>query len=179
MENVMQERETNGAVDQGRSDQIEQYLTFMLGGKVYGLEILNIKEIIGYGEITEVPMTPDFISGVINLRGSVVPVIELSQRFSGTAGQQTKRTSIIIIEVKNEDLRVEVGVIVDMVNEVLDIHVSEIEAAPRLGHDIQTDFISGMAKVDGNLLILLNIEHVLSIDEFSLVGSMQHSAEDV
>lgn len=158
-------------------DETEQYLTFMLGGKTYGLEILNIKEIIEYGEITEVPMTPEFISGVINLRGSVVPVIDLSQRFSKKLTELTKRTSIIILEVKNEDLRIEIGVTVDMVNEVLDIHVSEIEPAPSLGNQIQTNFISGMAKVEGKLLILLDIENVLSIDELSLVGSIENRAE--
>ncbi len=129
------------------SQEIEQYLTFMLGGKIYGLAILNIKEIIEYGDITEVPMTPDFISGVINLRGNVVPVVDLSQRFSGQVMQQ---------EVKNDDLRIEIGVTVDMVNEVLDIPMEEIEAAPSLGNQIQTNFISGMAKMNGKLLISMS-----------------------
>ena len=158
------------------SEEMQQYLTFLLGGKSYGLEILNIKEIIEFGEITDVPMTPDFISGVINLRGSVVPVIDLSQRFSGNVTEITKRTSIIILEVKNDDLSIEVGVTVDMVNDVLDVHPNEIEPAPSLGNQIQTSFISGMAKVDGQLLILLDIENVLSIDELSMVGSIQNSA---
>lgn len=159
------------------NDDIQQYLTFMLGGKIYALDILNIKEIIEYGEITEIPMTPDFISGVINLRGSVVPVIDLSQRFSGQSTEHTKRTSIIILEVKNNDLRIEIGITVDMVNEVLDIHPGEIEPAPSLGNQIPTNFMSGMAKMNGKLLILLDIEHVLSIDELSTVGSIQSSAE--
>jgi purine-binding chemotaxis protein CheW len=162
--------------DEGIDEDFQQYLTFFLGGKSYGLEILNIKEIIEYGEITEVPMTPDFISGVINLRGSVVPVIDLGQRFSGKATEITKRTSIIILEVKNDDLRIEVGIVVDMVNDVLDIHPEEIEPAPKLGNQIQTSFINGMAKVDGKLLILLDIENVLSIDELSMVGSIQNSS---
>ncbi len=153
-------------------DEARQYLTFMLGGKVYGLEILNIKEIIELGEITEVPMMPDFIAGVINLRGSVVPVIDLSRRFSGMATVIAKRTSIVILEVENEDLRIEIGVLVDMVNEVLDICQSDIEPAPSLGSKIQTNFMSGMAKVDGKLLLLLNIENVLSVDELSMVGGM-------
>ncbi len=163
----------NGAEDI-RPSEAQQYLTFMLCGKVYGLAILNIKEIIEYGEITEVPMTPDFISGVINLRGAVVPVIDLSQRFSGQNIEYTKRTSIIILELQNDDLSIEIGVTVDMVNEVLDIHSSEIEPAPTLGDQIETNFISGMAKVEGKLLILLNIENVLSIDELSMVGNIQN-----
>ncbi|MFT5451134.1 MAG: purine-binding chemotaxis protein CheW [Enterobacterales bacterium] len=160
--------------DKGMSeDGIQQYLTFMLGGKVYGLSILNIKEIIEYDETTEVPMTPDFISGVINLRGSVVPVIDLGQRFTDIAADITKRTSIVILEITNDDLRIEIGIIVDVVNEVLDIQESEIEAAPKLGNQIETSFINGMAKVDGKLLILLDIENVLSIDELSMVGNIQ------
>jgi len=154
-------------------DEKLQYLTFVLGGKVYGLGILTVKEIIEYGDVTEVPMTPDFISGVINLRGAVVPVIDLSQRFSGTPTQYTKRTSIVILEVLSDDLRIEVGVTVDMVNEVLDIDQSEIEPAPAIGDQIQTNFISGMAKVDGKLLVLLDIENVLSVDEFSTVSGIQ------
>ena len=173
----MQQAENTTDNDELSSDEAEQYLTFMLGGKVYGLEILNIKEIIEYGEITEVPMTPDFISGVINLRGSVVPVIDLSQRFSGQSTEYTKRTSIIILEVKNDDLRIEIGVTVDMVNEVLDIHPKEVEPAPSLGNQIQTNFIRGMAKVDGKLLILLDIENVLSVDELSQVGSIQSTTK--
>ena len=168
----MHQTEMKAEIDDVGSVDTEQYLTFMLGGKVYGLAILNIKEIIEYGDITEVPMTPEFISGVINLRGSVVPVIDLSQRFSGKATELAKRTSIIILEVKSADLSIEIGVMVDMVNEVLDIHPSEIEPAPSLGDQIQTNFINGMAKVDGKLLILLNIEHVLSTDELSMVGSI-------
>lgn len=156
------------------TDDVQQYLTFMLGGKSYGLDILNIKEIIEYGEITEVPMTPEFISGVINLRGSVVPVIDLSQRFTGQATEVTKRTSIVILEITNDDLRIEIGVTVDMVNDVLDIHPEDIEPAPSLGNQIQTGFISGMAKVNNKLLILLDIENVLSVDELSLVGSIQN-----
>ncbi len=172
----MQQVENSTECDENHSDEVEQYLTFLLGGKTYGLEILNIKEIIEYGEITDVPMTPDFISGVINLRGSVVPVIDLSQRFSGQSIERTKRTSIIILEVKNDDLSIEIGVTVDMVNEVLDIHPGEIEQAPSLGNQIQTNFISGMAKIEDRLLILLDIENILSIDELSMVGSIQNSA---
>jgi purine-binding chemotaxis protein CheW len=169
----MQQVGSSSDAGEARLDEAGQYLTFKLGGKIYGLAILNIKEIIEYGEVTEVPMTPDFISGVINLRGCVVPVIDLSQRFSGEPIKHSKRTSIIILEVKSADLSIEVGVTVDMVNEVLDINSSEIEAAPSLGDQIQTSFISGMAKIDDKLLILLDIENVLSTDELSTVGSIQ------
>jgi purine-binding chemotaxis protein CheW len=162
----------NIGIKESAAVENQQYLTFLLGEKVYGLEIINIKEIIEYGDVTEVPMTPDFISGVINLRGTVVPVIDLSQRFSGQPTKLAKRTSIIILELKSEDLHIEVGVTVDMVNEVLDIKTRDIEPAPSLGRQIQTNFIKGMAKVGGKLLILLDINHVLSVDELSEVGSI-------
>jgi purine-binding chemotaxis protein CheW len=162
--------------DEG-STKIEQYLTFQMSGKSYGLGILNIKEIIEYGDLTEVPMTPDFISGVINLRGRVVPVIDLGHRFAGRSVIPTKRTSIIIFEVKTSDLQIELGITVDMVNEVLDINNGDIEPAPSFGDQIDTKFISGMAKVDGKFLILLDIENVMSVDEFSIVGSIQSSAK--
>lgn len=156
--------------------EAQQYLSFMQGGVLYGLAILNIKEIIEYGEITEIPMTPEFISGVINLRGSILPVIDLNQRFSDKTTEITNRTSIIIIDVMDDDLSIEIGVTVDMVNEVLDIYPSNIESAPSLGKQIGTDFISGMAKIDEKLLILLDIANILSIDELSMVGNIQVDA---
>lgn len=154
-------------------DEVHQYLSFMLGGQTYGLEILDIKELIEYGEVTPIPMTPDFIIGVINLRGAVVPVIDLKLRFSGEATQIAKRTSIIILEITNEDLRIEVGVMVDLVNEVLDIRPSDIEPSPTMGNHIPTNFINGMAKVEDKLLILLDIENVLTVEELSMVGNIQ------
>jgi len=155
------------------SDDLEQYLTFSQGAKVYGIQINNIKEIIKYGEITEVPMTEDYISGVINLRGRVVPVINLSKRFVGEFSPITKRTSIIIIEVSREGVGLEIGVTVDMVNDVLDIHESEIEPSPSLGDQIDTSLIKGMAKIDDKLLVLLQIENVLSFNELTTVSQIQ------
>lgn len=149
------------------SGGISQFLTFMLNTDVYGINILNIKEIIDYGNVTRVPMMPEFVAGVINLRGSVVPVVDLALRFSVQAAEKTKRTSIVILDKKFEDQVLEIGVIVDVVNEVLDILSDEIEPAPRFGTKIRTDFISGMGKVDGELLVLLDIENILSINELS------------
>jgi purine-binding chemotaxis protein CheW len=151
-----------------------QYLTFCLSKKLYGLQILNIKEIIEYGELTEVPMTPAFISGVINLRGRVVPVIDLGNRFSGVSEPITKRTSIVIVEVKTEDLELEIGITVDLVSEVIEVSPENIEPSPNLGEQIETQFISGMAKVDGKFLILLDIQNIMSTDELSLVGGIQN-----
>ena len=156
---------------------VSQYLTFQLAGETYAIDILNIREIIEYGNITAVPMMPDFIAGVINLRGSVVPVIDLAVRFDGDKTDITKRTSIIIVEVSDDDLHLEVGVVVDVVNEVLDIAASEIEPAPAFGSSIRTDFISGMGKVKDKLLILLNVENVLSIEELSIVSNLHEGTK--
>jgi len=153
-------------------DAVQQFLTFMLGGDVYGIDILNIKEIIEYGNITQVPMMPPFIAGVINLRGSVVPVIDLAIRFAGAATEITKRTAVVILEVDDDDLKLEIGVMVDIVNEVLNIPAADIEPAPAFGAKIRTNFIRGMGKVNDQLLILLDIQHVLSIEELSVIQTM-------
>jgi purine-binding chemotaxis protein CheW len=153
------------------SDNGAQFLTFKLNTEDYGVNILNIKEIIDYGSITRVPMMPEFIAGVINLRGSVVPVIDLALRFSEKPSVRTKRSSIVILEVDCEDQQMDIGITVDVVNEVLRITQDEIEPAPSFGTKIRTDFIKGVGKVNDQLLVLLNIEKILSIDELSRLGS--------
>lgn len=145
----------------------QQYLTFMLGGEVFALGILGIKEIIEYGQLTEVPRMPEFIRGVINLRGAVVPVVDLGARFAKQATAIGKRTCIVIIEVENEGETQVVGVMVDAVNEVLEIPGSEIEPAPSFGAKIRADFIHGMGKVDGRFVIILDADRVLSVDEMA------------
>lgn len=150
----------------GGEDQ-NQYLTFMLGGEVYAIGILRIKEIIEYGQLTEVPRMPEFIRGVINLRGAVVPVIDLGSRFGKQASSVSRRTCIVIIEVQHEDEQHVVGVMVDAVNEVLDIPAAEVEPAPAFGSKIRTDFIRGMGKVDGKFVIILDVDHVLSMNEMA------------
>jgi len=149
----------------------QQYLTFMLGGEVFAIGILAIKEIIEYGQLTEVPRMPASIRGVINLRGAVVPVIDLSARFGKTATTVGRRTCIVIIEVRSdldaEEATQVVGVMVDAVNEVLDIPGDEIEPAPNFGAKIRADFIKGMGKVEGKFVIILNADRVLSVDEMA------------
>jgi len=152
-------------------DDVNQYLTFVLGGEVYGVSILVIKEILEYHEPTLVPMMPDFIRGVINLRGSVVPVVDLSLRLGRESTEVAKRTCVVIIEIQHEEERMEIGVVVDAVNEVLDIAPESIEAAPSFGAKIRTDFINGMGKIDDKFVVLLNIDHVLSIEELSMLDS--------
>lgn len=147
-----------------------QYLTFQLGGETFAIPILNIKEIIEYGHLTTVPMMPEFIRGVINLRGAVVPVIDLAARFGGESVAATRRTCIVIIEVDAEDGRQDVGVVVDAVNEVLEIPRAEIEPAPSFGARIRADFIQGMGKISGRFVVILDVNHVLSVDEMALLS---------
>jgi purine-binding chemotaxis protein CheW len=151
----------------------DQFLTFMMSGETYGINILDIKEIIEYGNLTPVPMMPDFIAGVINLRGSVVPVVNLKLRFGDDTSDISKRTSIVIIEVDNNGKKTEIGIIVDIVNEVIELTESDIEPPPSFGMRIRADFIKGMGKIGEQFLILLDVEHVLSIEELSIVQQTQ------
>ncbi|MFT6776390.1 MAG: purine-binding chemotaxis protein CheW [Paraglaciecola sp.] len=155
------------------SGNVQQFLTFVLNDETYGVGILHIREIIEYDNLTVVPLMPDFISGVINLRGNVVPVVNLARRFGHEAKEIGKRTSIVIIDIKDtEDESVEVGMVVDVVNEVIELAESDIAAAPTFGAKIRTDFIQGMGKIDDTLMILLDVNHVLSINELSSVTNM-------
>jgi purine-binding chemotaxis protein CheW len=151
-------------------EQTSQFLTFLLGGEVFAINILNIREILEYSPLTPVPMRPDFIAGVLNLRGSVVPVINLALRFEKSDAEITKRTSIVIVEITHEDQKMDIGVIVDIVNEVIEI--PEVEPAPAFGASIRTDFIEGMGKVNDGFTIILNLNHVLSVDELSMLQSV-------
>ncbi len=150
----------------------KQYLTFMLGGEMFSISILCIKEIIWYANLTEVPMMPACIRGVINLRGAVVPVMDLSNRFGKPSTPVSKSTCIVIIEVQTdmEGEHQNMGVVVDSVQAVLEIPTSEIEPAPSFGTKIRSDFIEGIAKVNGKFVILLNVNRVLSTQEISQMG---------
>ena len=161
----------------GRVADSSQFLTFQLAGEVYAIDILHIREIIEYGNLTQVPMVPDFIAGVINLRGSVVPVIDLGARFGKSRTRITKRTSIVIIEIADRDKMIEIGITVDLVNEVLEIAASDVEPAPSFGASIRTDFIAGMGKVNGKFMVLLDVERVLSIAELSAVSEIRSAVE--
>jgi purine-binding chemotaxis protein CheW len=153
-----------------------QYLTFLLGGETFAIAILNIKEIIEYGNVTTVPMMPEFVRGVINLRGAVVPVIDLAMRFSRPPSPVTRRSCIVLIEVEIEDEQYIIGVTVDAVNEVLEIPNSEIEPPPPFGAKIRSDFIGGMGKIDGKFVIILDADKVLSVDEMASLTGTDSSA---
>lgn len=144
-----------------------QYLTFVLAGEVFAMRILMVKEIIEYGTLTGVPMMPRCVRGVINLRGAVVPAIDLLARFGQPSSPVTKRSCIVIVELEAdaERGRQVVGVVVDAVNAVLEMPRTEIEPPPLFGARIRADFIRGIGKVDGRFVILLDIERLLSAEE--------------
>ena len=173
---------TGGAVALRANESPSQYLTFQLSGEMFAVGILNVKEIIEYGHLTGIPMMPAFIRGVINLRGSVVPVIDLSARFGGKSTEVSRRTCIVIVEVADDDddTRHDIGIMVDAVSEVLDIPGSEIEPPPSFGAKIRADFIFGMGKVAGKFVIILNINKVLSVEEIALLtGSETATGESL
>ena len=162
---------TKAALPVATAGSPAQYLTFQLGGEMFAVGILNVKEIIEYGHLTEIPMMPAFIRGVINLRGSVVPVIDLAARFGTKPTEVSRRTCIVIVEVDDAEMRHDIGIMVDAVSEVLDIPASEIEPPPSFGAKIRADFIFGMGKVAGKFVIILNINKVLSVEEIAAITS--------
>ena len=150
-----------------------QYLTFLLADEMFAIGILSIREIIEYGFVTDVPMTPPFIRGVLNLRGAVVPVVDLALRFGRAAQENTKRTCIVIVEIEALDgSHQQMGVVVDAVSEVLEIPASEIEPPPEFGARIRNDFIKGMGKINGKFVIVLDLNRVMSIDEVAVVANL-------
>ncbi|HSW47308.1 MAG TPA: chemotaxis protein CheW [Phycisphaerae bacterium] len=138
-----------------------KYLTFVLADEEYGLEILKVREIIGMMDITAVPRTPEFVKGVINLRGKVIPVVDLRLKFAMTAAEATEETCIIVVDVG----RIEMGIVVDKVSEVLNISPEDIEPPPSFGVSVDTNFILGMGKANNRVTILLDIGRVLAGDE--------------
>ena len=149
-----------------------KYLTFGLAEETYGLEILKVREIMGLMDITAVPRTPDFVKGVINLRGKVIPVVDLRLKFGMVEAEHTEKTCIIVVQVGT----VEMGILVDKVSEVLNIVAGEIEDTPSFGVSVNTDFILGMGKTNGKVTILLDISKVLSQQEVTELASTKEEA---
>jgi purine-binding chemotaxis protein CheW len=167
---MIQDNEKIAQAVKAMADREGKYLTFSLAGEEYGIGILKIKEIIGMMAITSVPQTPEFIKGVINLRGKVIPVMDLRLRFGMPPMDYTERTCIIVVEINGGAGTVQVGVVVDAVSEVLNIKADDIEATPSFGTRLNTDFILGMAKMNGGIKILLDINRVLSSEETALLA---------
>ena len=149
-----------------------KYLTFALANEEYGLEILKVREIIGYMEITNVPQTPMYVKGVINLRGQVIPVVDLRLKFGMEEAEVTEQTCIIVVEIAQGERTFQTGIVVDHVQEVLDIKENQIEDAPQFGSTVDTDFISGMGKIGEDVKILLDIDKVLGGEDLAGLGSM-------
>jgi purine-binding chemotaxis protein CheW len=151
-----------------------QYLTFRLEDEIYALEIAKVREVLDFTKITKVPQTPDFMRGVINLRGAVVPVTDLRLKFGMSKTEKTVHTRIIIMEITVDDVPTELGALADSVQEVIDIDPENIEPAPKIGMRLNTEFIKGMGKKDEEFLMILDIDKVFSSDELAMVS---HSRE--
>lgn len=142
-----------------------KYLTFLLGEEGYGLEILKVQEIIGMQEITKIPRTPPYVKGVLNLRGKVIPVVDLRLKFGMQEQEVSRKTCIIVTQVQQAGSSLIVGIVVDEVSEVLEISGDQIEPAPAFGTQVDTNFILGMAKSETSVKILLDIDKVLSVED--------------
>jgi purine-binding chemotaxis protein CheW len=153
-----------------------KYLTFRLGPEEFGVRVDKVREIMGVQEITSVPQTPDYLKGVINLRGKVVPVVDLRLKFGLPAIEYTQRTCIIVVQVRGELGAIQVGLVVDAVSEVLNLSGADIENTPDFGSQLTTPFILGMAKVKGKVKILLDIDRVVNASEISGFGSLLATA---
>jgi len=166
--------ETNAAVAANAArKRAGKYLTFVLAGEEYGLQILTVHEIIGMMPITRVPRTPHYIRGVVNLRGKVIPIVELRAKFAMDTVEDTAETCMIVVQLRN----VQVGLLVDRVSEVIDIAETDVEDAPAFGSDLDTDFILGIAKSNGRVKLLLDIDRVLSLHEVKELGATTVSSD--
>ena len=157
----------------------QQYVTFSLGKELFGVEVTRTREILSLTPVTKVPQTPEYLLGVINLRGQVVPVIDMRLKLGMPAGKETEDTCIIVVEVQIDGEPIVVGALADAVREVLEIHDDQIEPPPRLGTRLKTEFITGMGKIDEQFLILLNIDRVFNTEEIAWMQKAgQESTEE-
>jgi purine-binding chemotaxis protein CheW len=151
-----------------------QYLTFKLGGEIFALDVAKVREILDFTTVTTVPRTPGFMRGVINLRGSVVPVIDMRLKFGMSGTEKTVNTCIVVVEVGLEGETIIVGALADSVQEVIDLEPDQIEPAPKIGTKLRTDFIKGMGKQDNGFIMILDVDRVFSSDELSEVQELSH-----
>ena len=146
-----------------------QYLTFKLDEEIFALDVAKVREILDFTDITKVPQTPDFMRGVINLRGSVVPVVDMRLKFGMSRTEKTVNTCIVVVEAATEGETTVLGALADSVQEVIELEPGQIEPTPRIGTKLRTDFIRGMGKHDGKFIMILDIDKVFSSDEITLV----------
>ena len=163
------ERFRDEIMEDAKSVTSQQYVTFSLGDELFGVEVIRAREILSVTPVTKVPQTPEYLLGVINLRGQVVPVIDMRLKLGLPVSEETEDTCVIVVEVQVDGEPIIVGALADAVREVLEIRTDQIEPAPRLGTRLKTEFISGMGKIGEQFLILLNIDRVFSSDELAIV----------
>ncbi len=154
-----------------------QCLTFKLDDDIFALDITKVREVLDFTTITKVPWTPEFMRGVINLRGSVVPVVDLRLKFGMTKTEKTVNTCIIIVEVTVDNETAILGAFADSVQEVMDLEAGQIEPAPKIGTRLNTEFIKGMGKQNNNFIIILDIDKVFSTSELALVQTVQDNTQ--
>ncbi len=171
-ENAMCAKDASQQVSAIGQELAGKYLTFGLADEEYGLEILRVREIIGMMNVTPIPRTPDFVLGVINLRGKVIPVVDLRLKFALQYKEPDDRTCVIVVEVMSEDQPIMMGIVVDMVNEVADVRAENVEPTPSFGVVLDTSFILGMAKFGEKVITLLAIDKVLTSTEIRAIGSI-------
>ena len=153
----------------GAGTDVSQHLTFTLGKEVFALDITSVREVLELTPITKIPRTPDFMRGVINLRGHAVPVMDMRQKFGMPPAQVTVDTCIVIVEVQFEGERIVMGGLVDSVREVFEIPPDALEATPRMGTSVNVDYIKGIGKQDGEFIIVLDIDRLFSAKELAVV----------
>ena len=150
-----------------------QYLAFKLVDDLFAVDVAKTRESLDFVDVTRVPQTPDYMLGVINLRGSVVPVINLHRKFAMDEAERTVDTCIIVMEVEVKDTSVVIGIVADAVQEVLDLNAEQIEPPPRLGTRLNTEFIQGMGNLDEQFVIILNIDRIFSIEELAVLDEQE------
>jgi purine-binding chemotaxis protein CheW len=155
--------------------ETRQYLTFKLGSEVFATDVAKVREVLDLTPITAIPRTPDFMAGVINLRGSVVPVVDLRLCFGMSRTEETRNTCIVVVEVVLDSEPIVIGALADSVEEVIDLEPEQIEPAPRIGAHIRTDFIRGMGKRETQFIVILDIDRVFSAEELSAVHARETS----
>ena len=158
--------------DEKTTDVSQQYLTFLLGEDIYGVDILRVQEVRGWTKVREIPNTPEYVKGVLDLRGTIVPIIDLRIRLSIEAVEYTPITVVIVLAIEVENEKYIVGVVVDTVSDVLDVVKSEIKKAPNFGTKVETKFIDGMVMADAGMVVLMDIDKMLNPDELHALKDM-------
>ncbi len=181
---VLPQHEDNGMAEVAKTDltranesEKREFLTFMLAGEEYGVDILRVQEIKGWDEVTNIPNTPEYIRGVINLRGTIVPIIDMRLRFRLENKKYDATTVVVVLRVKNENGKDRtMGVVVDGVSDVYNVPLRDIKPSPDFGMAVDTEFVNGLATVDDKMVIVLNIDHMLNADELAAVETITEEA---